>query len=215
MSSYWKYLASQWNSFMSNVDVDAFCFDNQIHPVEGAILKDRIQEHGGSMTDIYKAFEHFETMLEEIPKEQPVVVLFISDGGHNVGGDIKSLLPKLKGNKDNRKINFLCLGVGKSFPTYISMTLREKYHTGDQTLPAIFLIEFITEKAFELKFESMKPYYSFNRKRKISPAVTIFPWQENQSTVYENCWVMTDESKVNIDGEEIEVEEFNLNLTGV
>ena len=133
------------------------------------------------MTDIYKAFLHFEKMLDNLPKEQPVVVIFISDGGHNVGGDITKLLPKLQGNTNNRKINFLCLGVGKSFPTYISMTLREKYHRGDQTLPAIFLIEFVTEEAFKIKFESMKPFFTFNRERKITPSVTIFPWLEKQN----------------------------------
>ena len=123
------------------------------------------------------------------------------------------MLPKLNGT--NRKLNFLCLGVGKSFPTYISMTLREKYHTGDASLPAIFLIEYITEEAFRLKFESMQPFYSFNQERKISPAVTIFPWLEKQEKVYENSWILTDQPKVTIDDEEIEVEEFNLNLKGI
>lgn len=69
MSSYWKYLANQWNQYMQNVDVDAFCFDDKVHPVEGSILHDNINQYGGSMTDIYKAFQHFENMLDKLPEE--------------------------------------------------------------------------------------------------------------------------------------------------
>lgn len=54
---------------MSNLDLEAYCFDNQIHPVDGNTLTTSISNHGGSMTDIYKAFEHFEKMLEDIPKD--------------------------------------------------------------------------------------------------------------------------------------------------
>lgn len=56
MSSYWHYLANQWNIYMQNVDVDAFCFDDKVHPVEDSVLSDNINKHGGQMTDIYKAF---------------------------------------------------------------------------------------------------------------------------------------------------------------
>ena len=54
---------------MCNVDVEAFCFDDRIHPVDGFKLNDSIHSHGGGMTDIYKAFDHFEKLLDEIPKE--------------------------------------------------------------------------------------------------------------------------------------------------
>lgn len=38
-------------------------------------------------------------------------------------------MQKLKGNTGHI-INFICLGVGAGFPTFISMRLREKYHNG-------------------------------------------------------------------------------------
>lgn len=32
------------------------------------------------------------------------------------------------------------------------MNLREKYHTGDESIPALFLIEYTSEIAFKNKF---------------------------------------------------------------
>ncbi len=43
----------------------------------------------------------------------------------------------------------------------------------------------------------------------------MFPWKENTNMVFEDCWVMTEHDKVTIDGDEMEVKEFNLNLKGI
>jgi len=54
------------------------------------------------------------------------------------------------------------LGIGKDFPTFISMELRKKYHTGDESIPAIFLIEYPSELAFKNKFYQLKDYLDVN-----------------------------------------------------
>lgn len=100
------------------------------------------------MTNIYQAFVHLEKLLMNEDENSDITVIFISDGQHNSGGDIYPLLNKLNGNHRGIRINFICLGVRKQFPTKISMILKEKYHTGDPGLPAIFLIEHSSEKAF-------------------------------------------------------------------
>jgi len=33
------------------------------------------------------------------------------------------------------------IGVGRGFPTFLAMQIRETYHNGDDTLPSVFLIE--------------------------------------------------------------------------
>lgn len=38
-------------------------------------------------------------------------------------------------------LNFICIGVGKGFPTFISMDLREMYHNGDKSIPPLFLVD--------------------------------------------------------------------------
>ena len=84
----------------------------------------------------------------------------------------------LKGNKSYRKINFICLGVGKSYPHFLSMKLRELYNSGDENLPALFLIEYPSEKAFFNKFEGIKKYFYYTKIMKIIPSVTICPWDD-------------------------------------
>lgn len=67
---------------------------------------------------------------------------FISDGNDN---DLNSLDKRLteimKKVNTKKKINFLTIGVGKSFPTFVAMKLREMYHNGETNLPPVFLIE--------------------------------------------------------------------------
>ena len=58
----------------------------------------------------------------------------------------------LKGNQ-GRKVTFLCLGIESGFPAFLSMYLREIYHNTLGVIPAVFLIEFASEKAFFNKFE--------------------------------------------------------------
>jgi hypothetical protein len=36
------------------------------------------------------------------------------------------------------------------------MQLRQLYHKGDNNIPALYLIEYVSEKAFFNKFEGMK-----------------------------------------------------------
>lgn len=38
-------------------------------------------------------------------------------------------------------LNFICLGVGQGFPTKISMSLRKLYHSGDLSIPPLFIVD--------------------------------------------------------------------------
>ncbi len=78
--------------------------------------------------------------------------MFISDGQDTVhGGNLATKMKSLVGGK-GRKINFICLGIQSGFPTSVSMALRELYHSGDSAIPALYLIEYASEKAFFNKF---------------------------------------------------------------
>lgn len=120
------------------------------------------------MTNIYAAFYVLEERLKEVDNSIPLTIVFISDGQDTCNGDRK-IYEKMKelqgGNK--RSINFICLGIQSGFPTKLSMRLRELYHTGDETIPAVYLIEYASEKAFFNKFETMSSCF------KASRAITI------------------------------------------
>jgi len=51
------------------------------------------------------------------------------------------------------------------------MRLRDLYHTGDETIPALYLIEFASEKAFFNKFEVIKRFFYAAKKVSIDPPV--------------------------------------------
>lgn len=79
--------------------------------------------------------------------------MFISDGQDTTNGEEK-LLQKMKTLRGGlgRDITMLCLGIQSGFPTKMAMQIRELYHTGDEKIPAIYLIEYASEKAFFNKF---------------------------------------------------------------
>jgi hypothetical protein len=69
----------------------------------------------------------------------------------------------LKGNKDGRKLNFICMGIKSNFPHFLSMNLRKLYHNGDENIPALFLVEYPGEKAFYNKFEGIREYLEYKK----------------------------------------------------
>ena len=100
---------------------------------------------------------------------------------------------KLKGGL-GKDITFLCLGIKSGFPTFISMKLRELYHTGDEKIPAVFLIEYASEKAFFNKFQTMSHCFKATNEIKVPDAGDYcmeYPWEKPGDLVFqENKWIM-------------------------
>ena len=48
---------------------------------------------------------------------------------------------KLQNIKNSKKINFIVVGVGSEFPTFIAMKLREIFHNGDPLIPLLYLFD--------------------------------------------------------------------------
>lgn len=66
------------------------------------------------------------------------------------------------------------------------MRLRTLYHRGDELIPALYLIEHASEKAFFNKFEGIKKYFYSAGSVKIDPPVNLTPWDESViDNVYE------------------------------
>ena len=216
MEPHWDWLATNYNKYIKPEKSITITFDTIAETVESNILDSNLHYHGGGGTNLPRAFELFEKKLNELPEKTNLTVLFISDGKDNNEKLCLRKLEKLKGNDNNKRfINFLTLGIGKNFPTSISMKLREKYHNGDESLPAIFLIEYPTEKVFTYKFEIMKDYFNLNKKRNIEPVVCTFPWREYTNVVFENSWVLAHSDKVEIDGKVLDVSDCNLSIEGI
>lgn len=215
MQSNWKWLAQHWNLFIPSENSKIITFDTNAKIPADNRLNEDIYKHGGGGTLITTGFVKLDAELKTLPQGSNVTIVFISDGEDNKMDTLPARMSELNGNDGTRRINFICIGVGPGFPTFISMKLREKYHNGDETLPAIFLIEHISEKAYTIKFEAIKPFLSVGKKRTVKPSVCVFPWREYSSNPFERTWVMTEAESVEIDGEKLDVREHHLNLRGI
>ncbi|CAD8049840.1 unnamed protein product [Paramecium sonneborni] len=211
MSNCWQWLANFWNKSIPKDNLIAITFSN--HPT---VLKDNkdlstdISVHGGGGTEIVPAFVEFEKQLQNVPVENNVTVIFISDGQDNSVRSLDTRMKQsLKGNLQNHRINFICLGVEKGFPTNLSMNLRELYHKGDPQIPAIYLIEYSSEQAFFNKFETMKQYFYPARVLKLNQFVNLYPYDEQiTKEVFEGQWCVfyKDDLRIINDGLNIKLE---------
>ncbi len=85
-------------------------------------------------------------MIEEIFKKikltKNVTILFFSDGQDNNTSTINQRLSKFNDDfrsiKKSYTVSFICIGVGRGFPTFLGMQLREYLHSGNEAIPPIF-----------------------------------------------------------------------------
>lgn len=203
MGSHWKFMADNYNQLMDEVDMDrvtTICFDDRVHEEPKKKIEDKINRYGGGSTNLLLAFQEFERRLEKVPHGDEVKVIFLSDGQDNCnGGKLQEKLKTLKGGA-GRKITFMCLGVQSGFPTFISMYLREIYHTGDATCPSIFLIEYSSDKAFFNKFQSIRPFIATKAEIKVDPEQFLFPWEAVAPSIPEGKWIMSQDKAITLNG---------------
>ena len=156
MGSYWKAMVKFWNQSIAESAEFLITFSQKAKLEENPVLNEDLRKHGGGMTNIYAAFEKLEDRLMEVDETASITIVFISDGQDTVNGEHKLVekMKKLRGGM-GRDITMLCLGIQSGFPTKISMDIRQLYHTGDEKIPALYLIEYASEKAFFNKFETM------------------------------------------------------------
>lgn len=207
MSSYWKWVADFWNQNIPKENCITITFDTKPRICASNILDQSINAHGGGGTKIPEAFQVFEEKLKELPQNSSVNAVFISDGQDNYMNTVEQRCNSLLKGHMGYRINFMCLGIQSGFPTFLAMKLRQLYHTGDDNIPAIYLIEYASEKAFFNKFETMKPYFNKCSLLDIIPPVRLYPWEKPTEEVYEGSWVLCDEPFIVVNDEKYVYEE--------
>jgi Mg-chelatase subunit ChlD len=102
-------------------------------------------DYGG--TEIEGGFKLCNDLLREEVKKfgrHHFTIIFISDGADNSSHTIKERMENLRKQivtAEGLRINFICVGVGSGFPTFLAMQARSMYHNGDASVPPVFLIE--------------------------------------------------------------------------
>lgn len=85
----------------------------------------------------------------------------------------------------------MCVGVGSGFPTRVSMYLRERYHRGNDAVPSIFCIEYISEKAFKNKLDGVLEFCQVRNFVELDSGVLAVPWEGERKFAVEKTWVVT------------------------
>lgn len=218
MNEVWKLLVDEWNTFVDDVgpeNVQTVTFDNSAHYRQDPKLEDKIEKHGGGGTTIDSGFQYFEqNVLPKIPQSTELKIIFISDGQDNMLTTLQRRLDKLGGNQ-NRDISFMCLGVLSGFPTFISMQLRQLYHTGDSTVPSIFLIEYSGQKAFFNKFQTLREFIKTKEPINVTPAQLIYPWEGMQDFAKESQWILSTDRVIDLPEVSIKLEYKTFNVEAV
>lgn len=83
MSSWWKWIAQFWNTTIPKDNLYTITFSNDPAVVASNTLSEKIQHHGGGGTAIPNAFVLLDKHLLEVPPDQTITVIFISDGQDN------------------------------------------------------------------------------------------------------------------------------------
>ena len=185
MGKFWKQLVAQWNLLVDEIlsnhgnQVYTITFDTKARcNSNDPTLKTLLNKHGGGGTTLDEPFLKFqEIWREKIPANHEIKVVFISDGQDNDLPTLNDRLSKLHKITQTHTVTFMCLGIMADFPTFVSMKLRETYHSGDPTCPSVFLIEYMSEKALFNKFQSLRQYLRTRKLVKVQPSQILIPWE--------------------------------------
>ena len=198
----------------TNPRIITYCFGSGLHEMKDTTLT----WMPGGGTNLYLAFSKLDQILETIPVDDEVKVVFLSDGADSIHGDkLMEKLGTLKGAGERKKLTFMCIGVGKEFPTQVSLFLREKYHRGDGSIPSVFLVEYISDRAFFNKFQSIKKYCVTKQKIRLNPPQKLYPWDDKrQPETVEDSWLFSfDQDLILNDINKIEYQDQDFNLDAV
>ena len=193
MVTYWEEMVKFWNASVAPLTKICITFSNTARLEASPFLSTKLKDHGGGGTNILSSFTMLEREIKEFIPEISFTIIFISDGQDtSLGASLSESISRLNG-ANGRYINFICLGVQSGFPTTVAMSLREKYHTGTESIPAVYLIEYASEKAFFNKFETMKGCFTCAGEVEISPPAVVYPWEKKPCKSFsEGTWVILD-----------------------
>jgi hypothetical protein len=179
MSSVWKHVADIWNKLIDEYpNTHAIAFSNHSYNIKGKV-SEKINDYEGGGTEIFQGIKELTTYLSTFKGNEKIAVLFVSDGGDNQQATLKTRLQTLKAFINKKlEINFLSIGVGTGFPTFIAMDLREMFHNGDETISPVFLVEKTDFESFNDQFELVRQTLGTSSKLKVEPPVYRYPWSQ-------------------------------------
>jgi translation elongation factor EF-1alpha len=205
MSSCWPMLVQHWNELVDEykelVHTITFSYDAS-YKQDKYLAKTDV----GGGTNIVSGFQMAYTKMLDISDklgENEFTIIFVSDGDD---GDMKTITKRIQylDVPMNIKINLICVGIGSGFPTFVAMDLREKYHSGLSSIPAVFLVNDLRTDILENFTIIKNTYFKSLSQLEIHPSVLRFPWsKQKDNMVYETAYFISETSEVLISGEKM------------
>ncbi|CAD8111689.1 unnamed protein product [Paramecium primaurelia] len=212
MSSYWQYVAKYYNELKEKSSLSiAITFDTQVKVLQpNEIINPNINQYGGGGTNITCAFVALNQEIQKRSITSDLTVVFVSDGqGSYDEKAIKQTMPNVQ------NLNFICVGVGNGFPTHISMSLRSLYHTGNLSIPPVFIVSVqdqsngkqrdqFLDSIFQEEFQSVGVILKPRIQCETTPCL-CFPWsQETTTKVWSGSWVGSYDNEITFDGIQVQ-----------
>ena len=190
MLSIWSQVVKFWNSLCLTLERTsesklAVTFDHKKKFTEYD-LTENISEWGGGQTNIMGAFSLLEKVIDDklyddsnyFDKFDSASIIFISDGEDSSSTeDVVNKMKYLNKFTCFKTINFITIGIGHEFPTFLAMDLRIFYHNGINEIPPLYLIE--NDDDFDKIKSSIVNLLVHEQKKKlvVSPKSLFIPWE--------------------------------------
>ena len=161
-------------------------------------------------TNIFAAIHLLVQTLDKEIREgaSHALVVFISDGEDTRSRNLQTKLDRLLLRSFQIPIEFISVAVGRGFPTFVSESLRQGFHSGRVNIPVLYrLFCSETDRTYQETFRRDIPTY-FKTVRNVSfgTSVKISPWTPSVQTAYEETLVITKHvDSIIVDGQEFNV----------
>lgn len=195
MSFIWPTLVENLNKlFVQYPKHRIICFSDKAVIYNEKQLPTNISVVGGGSTNTESGFVLAKQVItkERNRKETHFTVIFISDGIDNNRDTINDRLQQTIKNFDTKNIEFICVGISSSFPTNMSLILRNSLHTGRDTIPSIFKIDYTNDVSKVI--DSLQEYVNISNPSLIKINSCLNPWdaRKENNMIYPGSFIMTD-----------------------
>lgn len=204
MSSPWPHMQASFNGLVGRFkerygSLDNFLvfpFNELLHEESNKFLQPLDDYPGGGTELFYLAFQKADQIIAAQPLDQPIKIIFMSDGQT----DWKQRIETLRGHQ-GRNTTLLSLGVGSNFPFEAAQKFYQLYHNS-KSIPAVFQINNTDEAGFKREFEEIEPYVFENTTRLVLETPQyLYPWSTTkESEVYEGMALICPENSLKLAG---------------
>ena len=205
MTCAWPRICIAWNNIvdkLNNTDIHTIVFSNSAKRIGTNKITEKDCNGGTNiMSGINEAIK---IIKEEFSNDKKnFTIIFVSDGEDNCKDLIKPKIKDLENVSEtyNVTVNLICVGIGKSFPTFVAMDLRMKLHSGSSSIPAVFLcMDYLGQDTIETLDSILNNYCTSYKKLQLGDNLYKFPWNlENKvnkedissKVVYEESWFLS------------------------